>query len=73
MNMAKRKHAFFGALVQEKEESAKFAFNFLKVIRTFAIKKKKRNFRKFIFFFPKELAQIDSQPLIRYRSLGTYD
>ena len=45
LNMTKRRHAFFGALVQEKEESVKF------------------------FFFPRELVQIDIQPLslIPYR------
>ena len=57
LNMTKRRHASFSALVQEKEESVKFAltFTFQKVIRSFAIKK--------TFFPRKELAQIDIQPL----------
>ena len=54
LKMAKRRHAFFSTLVQEKEESVKFAltFSFRKVIRSFAIKKG-RNCRKFNFFSPK--------------------
>ena len=40
--MTKRKHTFFNALVQEKEETVQFAltFSFRRVIRTFVIKKR---------------------------------
>ena len=69
--MTKRRHAFFRALVQEKEESVKFAltFSFQKVIRSFAIKKRE-NLSKFNFFSPKRIGT-DWYPafnLMPYRS-----
>ena len=50
--MTKHRHAFFSALVQEKEESVKFAltFSFRMVIRTFTIKKKNEISKIQLFF-----------------------
>ena len=50
--MTKRRQGFFSALVEEKEESVKFAltFTFRRMIRTFAIKKKAELFENPAFF-----------------------